>query len=221
MSEALERARAAVSRLKVFPLPPVVLLPGSGLPLHIFEERYRAMVKEALETDRIVAMAQIVPGQEALLAGRPELEPMVCIGSIAAHKLLDDGRSNLMLVGLARALIEREWPDTKPFREVQARLVLDEEVPQGADEEVALRQTVVELLARLPTDVAERIAQVTGRVHGGALADVVAATIMDDVPSRFEVLCEVDPRARMRVVTQEAMVLLGSMKARKREGLMN
>ncbi len=221
MSESIDRARAAVSRLKVFPLPPVVLLPGTALPLHIFEERYRAMVKAALETDRIFAMAQVSPGQESLLAGAPQLEPIVCVGSIVAHTLLENGRSNLVLVGVARARIEHEWPATKAYREVAAELLLDEDVPSGSEDEVELRQAVVELVARLPTDVGERVAQVTGRVHGGALADVVAATIMEDVTRRFEVLSELDVRARMRVVAEETLMLVGSMQARKREGLMN
>lgn len=221
MSESIDRARAAVSRLKVFPLPPVVLLPGTALPLHIFEERYRAMVKDALETDRVFAMAQVCPGQEGLLAGTPQLEPIVCVGSIAGHRRLGDGRSNLVLVGVARARIERELPQTKLYREVSAQLLIDEDVPEGGDDEVALRQAVIELVARLPTEVGEQVAQVTGRAHGGALADVMAATIMEDAARRFEVLSELDVRARMRAVTQETLVLVGSMQGRKRERLMN
>jgi hypothetical protein len=221
MSEALERARAATSRLKVFPLPPVVLLPGSALPLHIFEERYRAMVKDAMETDRIFAMAQVIPGQESRLTGTPQLEPLLCIGSIASFQPLEDGRSNLMLVGLARARLTREWPATKPYREVEAELIVDAALPIDADEEVELRQAVVELVARLPIEVGEQIAQVTSRVHGGALADVLAAAIMEDPTRRFEVLCELDARARMRAVAEETMLLVGSMKSRRREDLMN
>lgn len=221
MREALERARAAASRLKVFPLPAVVLLPGTALPLHIFEERYRELVKDAWASDRIFAMAQVLPGHEGRLAERPDLEPMLCVGTIVSLQPLDDGRSNLVLVGLARARLEREWPQDKPYREVVAELLMDEEVGLGAEEEVALRQAVVELVARLPTDVGERIAQVTARVRGGGLADVVAATIMEDVPRRYEVLCEVDARARMRLVAEETLLLAGSLKARKPEGLMN
>ena len=69
MTTTLDAARGAVKRLKVFPLPPVVLLPGSAAPLHIFEPRYRELVKAALESDGIFAMAQVLPGQEALLSG--------------------------------------------------------------------------------------------------------------------------------------------------------
>ena len=221
MSEALERARAAVHRLKVFPLPPVVLLPGTAVPLHIFEERYRTLLADALASDRIFALAQVIPGQEDRMEGRPDLEPVLCVGLVTACAKLEDGRSNLVLVGVARARILRELPQVKLYREVEAELVLDAPVPLDDPEEVALQTAVVELMARLPTEVAERVAQVTSHAHGGALADAVAATILDDVVRRYEVLCETDVRERMRAVGQETMLLVGSMRARKPEGLMN
>jgi uncharacterized protein len=221
MSEALERARGAMGRLKVFPLPPVVLLPGSAVPLHIFEERYRQLLKDALATDRLFALGQVVPGQEDRLAGRPDLEPMLCVGAVTAHVQLEDGRSNLVLVGLARARLVREHPQVKAYREVEAQLLVDPNVPADDPDELALQAAVVELMARLPTEVAERVAQVTARARGGALADAVAATVLEDVAQRYEVLCEVDVRERMRAVTQETLLLVGSMRARKPEGLMN
>ena len=52
-------------RIPLFPLPGVVLLPGTLLPLHIFEPRYRAMVADALEGDRTIGMAMLKPGWES------------------------------------------------------------------------------------------------------------------------------------------------------------
>ncbi len=219
MSETLERARAAVTRLKIFPLPSVVLLPGSALPLHIFEPRYRALVKDSVESDRLFAMAQVIPGQER--AAQPELESMLCIGTIAMHELLEDGRSNLVLAGVVRARVVRELPQTKPYREVEAELLVDQTLASDDPDELMIKSALLELIARLPTEVGERIAQVTSRVSGGALADVMAAAVMDDVARRYEVLCELDVRTRMRIVAEETMVIVGGMKARKPEGLLN
>ena len=56
-------------RIPLFPLPGVVLLPGTMLPLHIFEPRYRAMVADALAGDRMIGMAKLKPGWES--AGEP------------------------------------------------------------------------------------------------------------------------------------------------------
>jgi Lon protease-like protein len=220
MSEALERARTAVRRLKVFPLSPVVLLPGAAVGLHIFEERYRELLQDALAGDRLFALAQVVPGQERV-AGAPQLEQVLCVGTVTAHVQLDDGTSNLMLVGVARARILREHPRTRLYREVEAELLVDPAIPAADPEAVALQAAVVELMARLPTEVAERVAQLTARLQGGALADVLASTILDDVVRRYEVLCEVDVRERMRAVAQETMLLVGTMEARKPGALMN
>ena len=47
----------------MFPLPGVVLFPHALLPLHIFEERYRAMTRDVLEGSRFLAVSLIVPGE--------------------------------------------------------------------------------------------------------------------------------------------------------------
>ena len=51
-------------RIPLFPLPGVVLLPGTLLPLHIFEPRYRAMVADALAGSRMIGMAMLKAGWE-------------------------------------------------------------------------------------------------------------------------------------------------------------
>lgn len=218
MTTTLDAARAAVKKLKVFPLPPVVLLPGSAAPLHIFEPRYRELVKAALASDGLFAMAQVLPGQEALLAGAPKLEDIVCVGHIGPHEELPDGRYNLVLIGIARARLKRELPATALYREFEAELLEDTDVP-GADE--ALRQAVVELVARVPTDVGQRVAQVASRATGGALADLVASTFLTDPQRRFQVLCELDVATRLEIVTEELLSLVGHIKPRKPDAFMN
>lgn len=219
MSDTLDKVRRAVKRLKVFPLPSVVLLPGAAAPLHIFEPRYRALVKDALESDGLIAMAQVMPGQETLVAGKPQVEDMLCVGLIGMNEVLEDGRYNLVLIGVARARVRSELPSSQLYREFEAEFVEDEEVDPEVD--VNLRRAVVELVARLPTQVGQRVAQVASRVSGGALADVVASTFMQDAAKRFEVLNETDVRQRIEIVTEELLMLVGHLKPRKPEGLMN
>ena len=219
MSDTLDKARLASQRLKVFPLPSVVLLPGTAAPLHIFEPRYRALVKDALASDGILAMAQVMPGQESLIGGKPALEEMLCIGLIGMNEALEDGRYNIVLVGVARARLRHEHPGAHPYREVEAEFIDEQTLEPEAD--VSLRRAVVELVARLPTQVGQRVAQVASRHSGGALADVVASTFMQDPARRFEVLNELDPNLRMEIVTEELLSLVGHLKPRKPEGLMN
>ena len=50
----------------LFPLPNVVLFPRAVLPLHIFEDRYKAMITDALRGNRLIAMALLKPGWEKI-----------------------------------------------------------------------------------------------------------------------------------------------------------
>ncbi|MGE3959172.1 MAG: LON peptidase substrate-binding domain-containing protein [Vicinamibacterales bacterium] len=88
--------------LPLFPLPSVVLFPGVFLPLHIFEPRYRAMVADALATDRLIGMTLLRDGWEDDYEGRPPVFEVGCTGLITHCEKLPDGRYNLILRGMDR-----------------------------------------------------------------------------------------------------------------------
>ena len=94
--------------IPIFPLPNVVLFPQVFLPLHIFEPRYREMVADALEGDRLIGMALLRPGWEADYEGRPPVYPIGCAGVITHHDRLPDGRYNMVLRGLEKFRIIEE-----------------------------------------------------------------------------------------------------------------
>ena len=99
--------------LPLFPLPGVALFPELPLPLHIFEPRYRAMVKDALSGSRVIGIVQARPGQE----GMPSpIFSIGCAGRIEGVAELDDGRSNIVLRGISRFRIDEELPQTGPYR---------------------------------------------------------------------------------------------------------
>jgi Lon protease-like protein len=104
------------ARIPVFPLPNVVLFPKTYLPLHIFEPRYRAMVSDAAMSGQCIGMALLKDGWETDYYGRPPVFSMGCVGRLASVQPLADGRSNILLQGLERFEIEREWYDN-PYRE--------------------------------------------------------------------------------------------------------
>lgn len=218
-ADHIGRVRAAAGRLKVFPLPGAVLLPGGALPLHIFEERYRAMVADALATDGVFAMAQVLPGQERLLPDAPALEPMLCVGVISLVDQLPDGRFDLVLEGVARARLRREWPREALYREVEAEVLDEAALPD--DETLSLRQALLELMARLPAEVAGRLSAVTTRQRGARLVDVVAGAVLEEPEARFQALAEVDPRVRLREVTAEVLQLAAQAGQTRRDGLLN
>ena len=101
--------------IPIFPLPNVVLFPNVFLPLHIFEPRYRAMVTDALSSDRIIGMALLQPGHESDYEGRPPVFPIGCAGVMTHSEQLDDGRFNIVLRGMERFRIAGE-DDCKPYR---------------------------------------------------------------------------------------------------------
>ena len=111
-------------RISIFPLSGVVLYPGLQLPLHIFEPRYRALVKDALARDSRIGMIQPQRAEE----GAP-LYSVGCLGKIGEVEALDDGRFNLLLQGEARFRVLRELDVTTPFRQVEAELLGEEEFP--------------------------------------------------------------------------------------------
>jgi uncharacterized protein len=65
---------------RLFPLPNLVLYPHVMQPLHIFEERYREMLEDALAGDRLIAMAVLEPGYEHDYDSRPPIGEYACLG---------------------------------------------------------------------------------------------------------------------------------------------
>jgi Lon protease-like protein len=111
------------ARIPVFPLPNVVLFPKTYLPLHIFEPRYRAMVSDAAMSGQCIGMALLKEGWETDYYGHPPVFSMGCVGRLASVQPLADGRSNILLQGLERFEIEREWYD-KAYREATISLTV-------------------------------------------------------------------------------------------------
>lgn len=94
--------------LPIFPLPNVVLFPNVFLPLHIFEDRYRQLVTDALASERMIGMVLLQPGYEANYAGAPPVYRVGCAGLITHVERLNDGRFNIVLRGLERFQIAGE-----------------------------------------------------------------------------------------------------------------
>jgi Lon protease-like protein len=105
----------ALLRVPVFPLAGALLFPRSQLPLHIFEPRYRAMARDAMAGDRLIAMVQPKDHMEP-----PGLFEIGCLGRIGTCEELDDGRFNLVLDGLSRFRIAREAEVDTLYRQIDA-----------------------------------------------------------------------------------------------------
>jgi len=115
----------AASIIPIFPLPNVVLFPKIQLPLHIFEPRYREMVRDAMSGERLIGMALLRGEWEKDYYGNPEIFPVGCVGKIVGMTPLADGRCNILLYGLSEYELEEELLDRTTYR--QAKVVLREE----------------------------------------------------------------------------------------------
>ena len=154
--------------IPVFPLPNTVLLPGEVLPLHIFEPRYRAMVKDALGSHRVIGMVQALPEETDDDSGAAKIRDVGCLGLIAQHQELPDGRFLMWLLGVERFQVDEELPTPTAYRQVRVHYTPEQESAQRLAGILPLRQELRTMLPRLleaddstRTMLARQMAEVT------------------------------------------------------------
>ncbi len=103
------------STLPIFPLRNAVFLPGGFLPLNIFEPRYLNMVQDAMRKDQLIGMIQ--PRDDG---DEPNLYDIGCAGRVIRYEETNDGRIQIMLMGLCRFSIQDELATTRGYRLIQA-----------------------------------------------------------------------------------------------------
>lgn len=126
--------------IPLFPLPNVVLFPQTYLPLHIFEPRYRQMVRDAVAGNRLIGMVLLQDGWEAEYGGSPPIHPVGCAGRLVQVEPLEDGRFNIVLYGMARVQVVEEFHD-QPYR--RARVEARPDLPRS---EPALKEMLIPLV---------------------------------------------------------------------------
>jgi Lon protease-like protein len=112
----------------IFPLPGAILFPRSQLPLHIFEPRYREMVRDAIDGAGRIAMIQPHRLDDD---NQAPLYAVGCLGELVGVEELDDGRFNIVLLGLNRFRLLKETEVDAPYRcaEVDIEAFNDDEPP--------------------------------------------------------------------------------------------
>jgi uncharacterized protein len=97
----------------VFPLPDVVLFPNGELTLHVFELRYRTMVRDALSSERLIGMATLSPGWEEDAQGSPPFHEFGCVARFEEVEWLPNDHYDLRVRGAVRVhfgRVVREFP---------------------------------------------------------------------------------------------------------------
>ncbi|WP_180993194.1 LON peptidase substrate-binding domain-containing protein [Leptospira inadai] len=151
----------STTTIPIFPLPGIILFPGTFLPLHIFEPRYRMMLDYCSESGEEMAVAPIRMDSLKKQDPHPEIESVFGWGTIIRRDPLPDGRSNILLEGKGIAklsgyevmdpfrigIIEKIPSETKYTKEDGFRDVFDKILSltkrillaEGAQEDLILR----------------------------------------------------------------------------------
>ncbi len=143
--------------IPIFPLPNVILFPGVPLPLHIFEPRYRDMVRDTLQHDpAVIGMVLLRGDWREAYAGKPDVFAVGCAGQMVQHESLDDGRSNILLQGMREFSVVEEVGDTS-YR--QARVAWREPMSGKlvADKRQALESTIERFLRTQDQRLTDRL----------------------------------------------------------------
>jgi hypothetical protein len=204
-------------QIPVFPLPNLVLFPHAVLPLHIFEPRYREMTHDALDGQRVIAMSLLRDGWETDYYGNPPIYPMVCVGRIEAHRLLDDGRFYLILIGVCRATICSE--DVSGAYRTAALEPVSSDDDDGDGLAGAAREELRTILDGPPFTQLEGIAQLRKLIEDGAdsgiVADLLAFSLLREPNLKQQLLEELDAVTRLDRTIDELRLLERIMQASK------
>ena len=183
-------------RLPIFPLG-VVLYPGTTLPLHLFEPRYRQLLADVRAGDSRFGILPGISGvpERAIPAGR-----MGCVAEVTEVEMLPDGRANILVTGRERVALEAFVDDAAPYHVAEVSFVND--TPSGSP--VAL--------AVAADDVAQHFKRVVKAVHTlngtsgplpslpddpAQLAWSIASMIDLELEPRYQLLVERNPADRL------------------------
>ncbi|HEX5963202.1 MAG TPA: LON peptidase substrate-binding domain-containing protein [Gemmatimonadales bacterium] len=132
------------SRLPIFPLS-VVLFPGTPLPLHIFEPRYKRMLADCLAADRRFGITPLPPAHETLEPGT-----VGCVAEVRVNQELPDGRSNIVVLGGSRFVLSRLLDESLPYLVALVQTFDDEpDTDPPVEDTVALRELFARYFAGL------------------------------------------------------------------------
>jgi Lon protease-like protein len=192
--------------LPLFPLG-TVLYPGLLLPLHIFEERYRQLVRDLLDgpEPRRFGVIAIRKGRETGVDGISSLHEIGCTALVRQIQEHDDGRFDLVTVGTQRFQLAG-LDHSKPYLQGEVDLLAEDTGDEPAagraaqSVQVAFRAYLDALAGRGVTQVAVPDLP----EEPAALSYLVAASMIMDLPDKQALLAE--PNALHRLIAERALL---------------
>jgi Lon protease-like protein len=201
----------ALRRLPLFPVEDIVLFPHSMIPLHVFEARYRKMVRDVLGSNRLLAISLQLEREDVEEGKIPRVARVASVGELVLAQELPNGRFNLVVRGKARIGIDEELASDEPYRLIAAHEIPDdssEEATEINEADAALRALITGLAESIP-DGGELLKHVAAAQDTpAALANVIAASLIADTKMRQRLLETTDVFQRLERLSTEMVALI-------------
>jgi Lon protease-like protein len=182
----------------VMSLPNAILFPRVLLPLYIFEPRYKRMLADCINGERMFAVALLRKGWEKE-GNNPTPHPIAGVGVIRTCVVRSDGSANLILEGVARVRVT-DYVKLRPYRVARVEALASSEKTLDAERQPLLK-VVTQLArararmgARLPKSVLSALRSVKNADY---LSDLVSYTLLDDYYEKQSMLEILDTNERL------------------------
>jgi uncharacterized protein len=195
----------------LFPLPGIVLFPGTLLPLRVFEPRYLKLLKDVMASEKLIGMAQLKPAEfpftESADAPPPPIYNVVGVGQVIAHEALGDGTFHIALMGQARCRIKSEIPH-QPYRIARVTPLWDM-LPENEEGKLTLNLGVADMVKSanalvsrtLDTSAANRFKKaLKANKDASSVTDLLASIYIQDAELRQSLLETADVLERTRIL---------------------
>jgi Lon protease-like protein len=195
-------------RLPIFPLS-VVLFPGTPLPLHIFEPRYKRMLADCLSNDRRFGLTP-VEGSGDL----PEAGTVGCVAEVRVNQELPDGRSNIVVVGGSRFTVSRLLPESEPYLVALVQTFDDEPGTEPSPEDVERLRELFRRYADSLQQLQDATPQETSLPDEACpLSFHIAGSLACDLGIKQRLLAERSTASRVEALTLLLPVLTSGVQA--------
>jgi Lon protease-like protein len=187
----------------VFPLKGVHLFPHTILTLHIFESRYLDMVDYALEHEHLLAIADIDQMETSKSVSR--LRSTLGAGVIVDVKSQLDGSKHVLLRGVTRLTLIEERPQIHAFRQVHARILLEEDIPEDPLSMIdyQVRSLLMSMASNFPKMQEKIYAMLENTPSPNILSNMLSAHLVTDRDLQRYLFEEINPQIRLESIFEE------------------
>jgi Lon protease-like protein len=179
-------------------LPNAILFPRVLLPLYIFEPRYKRMLADCINGDRMFAVALLRKGWEKE-GNNPTPHPIAGVGVIRTCVVRLDGSANLILEGVARVRVT-DYVKLRPYRVARVEALASSKKTADAERQPLLKivTQLTQARARMGTKLPKSVLSALRSVkNADYLSDLVSYTLLDDYYEKQSMLEILDTNERL------------------------